>query len=163
MLGRSTAVIGQKPKAMERRMNGFGKSLRVGGLDPSVTVDVLCDYIMKNTPIMDKTKFRCTMLVRRGQDLSELTYVSAKVDVSSEDYDLLMNVDLWPNYVTVREFVRTNNRNQRHMGNGELHPNKFQRKNEENIGEAPSNSTNNPNLNEVNELGFREEVVEMQS
>ena len=44
-----------------------------------------------------------------------------------------------------------------------MHPNKFQRKNEENIGEAQTNSTNDPNLNTVNELGFREEVVEMQS
>lgn len=160
MLGRSAAVIGQKPKAMERRLNGFEKSLRVGGLDPSVTVDVLCDYIVKNTSLTDKSKFRCTMLVKRGQNLSELSYVSAKVDVSPEDYDLLTNMDLWPNYVTVREFVRMNNRNQRQTGNDEMNPNKFQRINDVNVDEASTSSTNDANLIDANsELGFREGEV----
>lgn len=51
MSGRSEAVIGQKPKPKEQKQrmqrNSFEKSLRVAGLDPSVTVDELCDYIMK--------------------------------------------------------------------------------------------------------------------
>lgn len=162
-LGRSAAVIGQKPKAMEQRLNGFEKSLRVGGLDPSVTVDVLCDYIVKNTSLTDKSKFRCTMLVKKGQDLSLLSYVSAKVDVSPENFELLTNMDLWPNYVTVREFVRMNNRSQRQTGDGEMHLNKFQRKNDEDLDEAPINVTNDTNQNAEPELGFREGVMEVQN
>lgn len=120
-------------------------------------MDVLCDYIVKNTLLTDKSKFRCTMLVKRGQDLSELTYVSAKVDVTSEDFDRLMNMDLWPNYVTVREFVRTNKRNQRQTENDEMNPNKIQRRNDENVDEASTSSKNDANLIDVNsELGFRE-------
>lgn len=163
MLGRSEAVIGLKPKTMERRMNAFEKSLRVGGLDPTVTVDTLCDYITKNTPLTDKTKFRCTMLVKKDQNMSLLSYVSAKIDASSEDYELLTNMELWPNYVTVREFVRMNKRNQRQTVNDEMQPNKSQRKNDENVETAPVNSTNDTNPNAEPELGFQEDVMEVQN
>lgn len=161
MMGRSEAVIGQKPRPHEPKppkkrtnSNGFEKSLRVAGLDPSVTVDELNDYIMKSTPLTDKTKFECTMLVKKGQDLSEFTYISAKIDVSVQDFDRLTNLDYWPNYVTVREFVRMDKRKQR---NDESKPYKFQRMN--NIENVPTTSTNptdqlNSNM-EQTELGFQ--------
>ncbi len=162
MTGRSEATIGQKPKPKERKQmrplsNRFEKSLRVAGLDPSVTVDELCDYIMTNTSLKDKSKFACSMLVKRGQDLSTLTYVSAKVDVSSEDYDRLMNMDLWPNYVTVREFVRTNGRNERRNEINESNPNKLHRKDDANGIETVTNPTTSGDAKEVQHgLGFQE-------
>lgn len=169
MIGRSEAVIGQKPKPkepkiMKQRTNGFAKSLRVAGLDPSVTVDELCDYIMNNTSLTDKSRFDCTMLVKKGQDLSTFTYISAKVDVSSDDFDRLMNMDLWPNYVTVREFVRMDKRNKPQTENNETNPNKLQRRNDADVHETLINlAANNSNV-EQSELGFREgEVMEVQN
>lgn len=166
MSGRSEAVIGQKPKPKEQKQmmqrKSYEKSLRVAGLDPSVTVDELCDYIVKNTSLNDKSKFNCTMLVKKGQDLSTFTYISAKVDVTNEDFDRLMNMDLWPNYVTVREFIRMDKRNERQNGTNEPNPNKLQRRNdvEVNVIGTPTNSTTNGSVNGVqHELGFREGVV----
>lgn len=72
-------------------------------------------------------------------------------------------MDLWPNYVTVREFVRMNNRGQRQTGDGEMHPNKFQRQNDENLDEAPISVTNDTNQNAEPELGFRKGVKEVQN
>lgn len=169
LMGRSEANIGQRPKPQEPKVlkrraatNVFEKSLRVAGLDPSVTVEDLSDYIMKNTPLSDKSKFECAMLIKKGQDLSELTYVSAKIDVSAEDFECLTNLDYWPNYVTVREFVRMDKRKQRNADNDEMRPNKFQRKNDDGIETTKSTITEmNPSQNEninmkQSELGFQE-------
>lgn len=158
-MGRNDAIIGQKPKPWEPRVqkrrsltNEFSKSLRVAGLHPSVTVEQLSDYIIKNTPLSDASKFDCMMLVKKGQDLNDLTYVSAKIDVLPEDFDGMLNLDLWPNYVTVREFVRVSKPKQRSNERDETQPNKIIRTNKENL---PKNSPSTRTTSEA-QLGFRE-------
>lgn len=163
LYGRSEAVIGQKPKPKElgtwnRRV--FEKSLRVAGLDPSTTVEELSEFLVTHTSSVDKSKFNCVMLVKKGQDLSELTYVSAKIDVSSEDFENLLNMDLWPNYVTVREFIRMDKRNQRQTENIPMSARKFQQRNGEqnDRNELQTNSTVDANLNSTqSNMGFRGE------
>lgn len=160
-MGRNDAIIGQKPKPWEPRVqkrrsltSEFSKSLRVAGLHPSVTVEQLSDYIMKNTPLSDASKFDCMMLVKKGQDLNDLTYVSAKIDVLQEDFDGMLNLDLWPNYVTVREFVRVSKPKQRSNERDETQPNKIIRTNKENSPKnSPSTSTRTASETQV---GFRE-------
>lgn len=158
-MGTKDVVIGQKPKPWEPRAskrliktNRFMKSVRVAGLDPSVTVDQLSEYITNNTTITDSSRFECKMLVKKDQDLKALTYVSYKVDVSADDFDLLMNLEVWPNYVTVREFVQMNKRNREKMSVDEqVQPNKSQRiDNDSSIVNQALNSSKEANA----ELGF---------
>lgn len=117
----------------------------------------------ENTSLKDKSKFNCTMLVKKGQDLSAFTYISAKVDVTNKDFDRLMNMDLWPNYVTAREFVRMDKRNERdENGTHEPNPSELQRRNDAEVNaiETLTNSTTNGSVNGVQpELGFREGMV----
>lgn len=158
-MGISEGVIGQKPKPREPRTpkqmtNEFRKSLRVAGLDPSVTVEQLDDYITKNTPITDSSRFKCTMLVKKGLDLSLLSYISFKIDVSDQDFDCLTNLANWPNYVTVREFIRMDRPKPQSMGDS-LQPRKFQRTDNENVTLTPTSSAENLNVENM-DLGFQQ-------
>lgn len=113
--GTKDVVIGEKPKLsspqLQRRsnmnmLNRLNKSIRVAGLHPSVTVEKLTEYIAQNTPITEKSKFHCRLLVKKEQDLEMLSFVSFKVDVAAEDFTTLMNLEHWPDYVSIREFIR---------------------------------------------------------
>ena len=130
--GTKETTIGQKPLPFiprsPARLNPFRKSVRVAGLHPSVTVEQLNEYIAKNTPLTEVARFRTRLLAKKDQDLSRLTYVSFKVDVSSDDFVILMNLDYWPNYVTVREFIQMDRPNQTTETLDKSHPpNKMQR------------------------------------
>ena len=130
--GTKETTIGQKPLPFiprsPARLNPFQKSVRVAGLHPSVTVEELNEYIMKNTPLSEVAKFRTRLLVKKDQDVSRLSYVSFKVDVSSDDFNVLMNLNYWPNYVTVREFIQMDRPNQTTVTSDKsTPPNKIQR------------------------------------
>lgn len=70
--------VSPKPKQASR-MNRFAKSIRICGLHTSVTVDQINDYITGNTPITDKARFSCKMLVKRDQDLKDVSFISFKM------------------------------------------------------------------------------------
>lgn len=96
---------GAKNTPETQRIGKLNKSIRIAGLHPSVTVEQMNDYVLENTPLNDKSKFRCKMLVKSGQDLSNLTFISFKIDVAADDFAAIVNPDCWPSHVTIREFV----------------------------------------------------------
>lgn len=59
--------------------------------------------------ITDKTtassNFIVHKLVKKGRDIAELNFVSFKIAVTSTDFDILNDPDVWPQHVLVREFV----------------------------------------------------------
>lgn len=82
-MGMKNVVIGikpqfqsNKPKTFSKDSRSFTKSVRVSGLDPSVSVDQLNEYITKNTPLVDVSRFRCQILVKKGQNLNDLVFLS---------------------------------------------------------------------------------------
>lgn len=61
----------------------------------------------------------------------------------------------WPNYVTVREFIRMDRPRQRRVVDEQMKPNKFQRLDNENT--TPATPVSDLNLNDENmELGFQQ-------
>lgn len=100
-LGKSIAARNFMPKAM----NPLTKSIRVAGIEAQTTTEQLDDYIVEYSSLKDKTKFKCTKLVKKDQDISKLRFVSFKIDVSPNDFNELMDVDLWPQHANVREFI----------------------------------------------------------
>lgn len=44
--------------------------------------------------------------MKKGQDLSTLKFVSFKVAVNQDEFDVLMDPDVWPENVMVREFLQ---------------------------------------------------------
>lgn len=107
--GKKMETIG-KPvlqKVPNRRTeNPLSKSIWISGVHPETENDVIEDYIVRNTIITDKTKFKCTKLIKKDQDLSKMSFISFKIDVSPDDFNVLMNEEIWPSNVKIREFIK---------------------------------------------------------
>lgn len=86
--------------------NPLTKAIRVANFHPSVTTDQVEKYIVENTTVTDRTKFKCTKLVKKDADLTQFTYVSFKIDVTPEAYDILKEPENWPKSNTVRDFEK---------------------------------------------------------
>lgn len=95
----------QRPnKSIE--MPTFEKAIWVSGLDPSVSIETMSDYITTNTKLVNKDDFKCHILVKKGADISKMRYISFKIDVKALDFDELIDSSNWPKHVSVREFVK---------------------------------------------------------
>lgn len=82
----------------------FSKSIWVSRLGPSTTEEEIADYICENTPIVDRAKFSVHKLVKKDRDLSTLKFVSFKVAVNDDEFDILIDPDVWPENLLVRRF-----------------------------------------------------------
>lgn len=80
-IGTKPAVTGLKivarPKKIERPK--YSKAVWVSRFDASSTNEDICNYIMDSSPIDDKAKINVHKLVKRGQDLSFLNFVSLPI------------------------------------------------------------------------------------
>jgi hypothetical protein len=83
------------------------KLIVISRVHPATTPDSILDYIRERTDIED---VRCQMMLAKGRSISDVDYVSFKISATAEDYDQLMNPEVWPARVLVRDFVRTNRR-----------------------------------------------------
>lgn len=90
------------------RKTTFEKAVWVSGLDPSVTIEEMNEFIMKNTEVKENDKFECHKLVKKDCDTSKLSYISFKIAVNAEHFQHLLNPQIWPKYVSVREFLQLN-------------------------------------------------------
>lgn len=98
-----------KPSAAPKPKNDkpkFEKSVWISKLDPSVSVDMMNEFILANTELTEKTQFNVHKLVKKDADISELSNVSFKIDVNEQHFDMLLNPEMWPMYVAVREFIQ---------------------------------------------------------
>lgn len=83
----------------------FAKSIHISRIATSVTIDKITEYVCTSANIQPNVDFRCTLLVKRDKDLSTLSFISYKIDVTEDKFDQLMNVDFWPEGVLIRQFV----------------------------------------------------------
>lgn len=93
-----------KPNRNRDDKPNFAKALYVSGLDPATTNEQLADYIVANTSVNDQSKFLVHKMVEKDADVSQLKFVSSKVEINAEELEILDNVDLWPSGIRVREF-----------------------------------------------------------
>lgn len=66
----------------------------------------MVDFVINNTDIKKKDDFKCFKLVKKDCDVSKLSYISFKIDIKAEFFEYLVNPNLWPKHVSVREFVK---------------------------------------------------------
>lgn len=107
--GKKNQMIGKpiEPKPMYKKLaNPMTKSIWVSGVHPETTTEEIGEYIVNNTSVTDKTKFKCTKLVKKDQDMSKMSFISFKIDVSPDDFDLLIDPEQWPSTVKIREFIK---------------------------------------------------------
>lgn len=74
-------------------------------MDTSVTVEMLNEYIAQNTQMKLNENFKCSLLVKKDVDISKLTFISFKVDVDSDNFNELSDVNFWPQGAMIREFL----------------------------------------------------------
>lgn len=95
-----------KPKRIKKPT--FTKALWISRLNPETSEGEIADYIAQNTSITDFSKFKAHKLVKKDCDLTALKFVSFKIEMNDEEYDILSNPDVWPENVMVREFLQSN-------------------------------------------------------
>lgn len=85
----------------------FEKAIWISRLSPSVTEAEIVEFIASNTTVTDKAKMNVRKLVKKDADLSTLNFVSFKVEVNANDFNVLIEPDVWPTNVMVREFMQS--------------------------------------------------------
>jgi hypothetical protein len=82
----------------------------ISHIDPTTTADDIMQFIQNKTEIEDA---RCTLLLPKGRELLELDFVSFKVSVKESCYTTLMNPEVWPARVLIRDYIVKRNNNKR--------------------------------------------------
>lgn len=72
----------------------------------------LCKFLSGKLAVSE-TDFDCHLLVSANKDVSQLNFVSFKIGVDPDLFDKLLQPDIWPSGVLVREFV-TRSKNLKH-------------------------------------------------
>lgn len=93
----SNHTVPTKPK--------FAKSVYVTRLQPSVTVDGLKLFLSARMPEFDENQVSIRMLVKKDQDLSELSFVSFRIACTDNMYSTLGSASFWPSHIKMREFI----------------------------------------------------------
>lgn len=89
-----------------RKLNPMSKSIWISKFHPETMPEEIEKYIVEQTEVKDKTKFKCVKLVKKDQDVTTLKFVSFKIDATPAVYDILINEENWPQDKQVREFLR---------------------------------------------------------
>lgn len=117
------------PQRQQIQKPNFDKSIHVSRIDKSVTLEMINEYISQNSQLKQTENFRCSLLVKKDKDVTTLTFVSFKVDVNSEHFDILNDVNFWPEGVLIREFIPKTKTLADFM-EGRLQPNKMSKSDE---------------------------------
>lgn len=107
--GTKEVQIGQpvvERERIPRSVNPLSKSIWISRFHPETKPEEIENYIVNHTDAKDKTKFKCTMLVKKDADISKMSFVSYKIDTTPEVYDILIDPENWPNNKHIREFVK---------------------------------------------------------
>lgn len=89
---------------LNRDKTKFEKALFVTRLSPTTTIDDVIGYITTQTPVTDKERINVHKLVKKDADLSKMQYISFKVELNADDLEVLLDHNLWPDDMGVREF-----------------------------------------------------------
>lgn len=100
--GKLVAVAKPSPKKTVEKKPAYEKAVWVSRLSPTITEEDVRDYIAANT--FASSNFVVCKLVKKGQDVSTLSFVSFKIDVNIIDFNILNDKNAWPVNVAVREF-----------------------------------------------------------
>lgn len=138
----------RKPKQVKPE---FNKALHVSQLDKSVTLEQITDFIATNASLEPNTDFKCTLLVKKGQDLSKLSFISYKVDVIEEKCAALFEEEFWDEGVQIRPFVPSTT-----LGDFIVAPTRHQPKKLK-----PSDDSNNENKTEQQNVNAKNEMMQV--
>lgn len=120
------------------------RSVHVSRIDKSVSTEMIIEYITQNSQLKPTDDFKCTLLVKKDTDVNTLSFVSYKIDVKSEHFSQLIDVNFWPQGAFIREFI-SQDRKKSTFSDFVSHkplnqPNKMQKVNETDEKNVPTSS-----------------------
>lgn len=108
----SSKIVGVKRKSTlrpaSRPVQEVDPNMRrifISRLEPSTSCDQIIEHLKSKNIIDDSTDIKCTKLVKKDANLDELSFVSFKLDVPKNMFNLLNDPSMWPDSVAIREFV----------------------------------------------------------
>lgn len=93
----SVSSVPAKPK--------LTKSVYISRLQPSVTVDGLKLYLHTQIKDLDESQMSIRMLVKKDQELSELSFISFSISCTENLFSQLNSPSFWPSHIKMREFI----------------------------------------------------------
>lgn len=78
----------------------------LSNLHPSVTEEVVVDYLLNKKLISSAADVSCQKLLSPYVNMDSISFVSFKITVNSKIFHSLVNKKFWPDDVIVREFVK---------------------------------------------------------
>lgn len=94
------------PKPAQKEKPQYSKAVWVSRFAPDTTIETITDYIRTETHVNDESPFMVHKLIKKDQDLSTLKFVSFKIMVNDDNFEILMDPDVWPHGILVREFTQ---------------------------------------------------------
>lgn len=107
--GKKNVEIGRPIEVRQmapRNVNPFSKAIWISKFHPETTPEIIENYITEHTAVKDKSKFKCIKLVKKDQDVAKMSFVSFKIDVVPEIFDILIDPENWPQNKQIREFIK---------------------------------------------------------
>lgn len=97
-LGKAVEMTKRPPKPQM-------KSIYVSRMSTDITSTNVFDYIKRHIPEIDNENVKVNMLVKKGQDLATLTFVSFRVACTEQIYGKVNDPTFWPKHVMIGDFV----------------------------------------------------------
>lgn len=104
-LGGPDAVGAAARNSRRNFVNNFKRSLYVTKLKPSVTEQSIAAYLKANVSGITDDSFTLRLLVKKGQNLDELNFISFRLDCDEGLFSRLSDPSFWPQHVMIGEFV----------------------------------------------------------
>lgn len=82
----------------------FDHHFHISPFDVHVSPENIIDYIAENS-LKCKSGIRIRRLVKNGQNLSELNYVTFKIETSSDIGDVISRSSFWPRHIVIKPWI----------------------------------------------------------
>lgn len=118
-LGNAVQPHIRKSQAMNRekiQRISLPKSIYVSRLETSITADNIVNYIGNRVPNLDASHISVRLLVKKDQDLNELSFISYRLSCTEALYDTFMSPTIWPSHVRIGEFVEQQQQRKKQLG-----------------------------------------------
>lgn len=100
------------PVVMKRRGDNYSstqrsnltKSIYVSRLQTNVSPEAISGYIKQQLPDINENDFMLRMLVKKDQQLDQLSFISFRLQCTDSVYESLMTPSFWPQHVLIGEF-----------------------------------------------------------
>lgn len=95
-----------KPQRIASPRSETFKVAYVSNFHPSVTEEEVVEYLLQNNIIASVEDVLCKKLVSPNVNIDSVSFVSFKITCNFEIFRSVVNSELWPEKVVVREFVK---------------------------------------------------------